>query len=78
MKMNFNIFEDLTDDMNDTSTRYNPEDDTVNKFNLMDTRKNKLMLKDINKLKKMRNVRKIENLNRRKIMGVMYIPVSND
>lgn len=70
--MKFNIFEDLTDDMSDTSTRYDPEDDNINRFNLMDTRKNKLMLKDVNKLKKMRNVRKIENLNRKKILGTMY------
>lgn len=70
--MNFNIFEDLVDDMSNISTRYNPEDDNVNRFNLMDTRKNKLMLRDINKLKKMRNIRKIENMNRRKILGTMY------
>lgn len=76
--MQFKIFESLTDDMSDTSTRYDPENDSVNRFNLMDTRKNKLMLKDINKLKKMRNIRKIENMNRKKILGVMYIPVSDD
>lgn len=76
--MLFNILEDLAGDLSNTSTRYDPENDKVNKFNIMDSRKNKLTLRDINKLKKMRTVRKIENMNRKKILGAMYITPTDD
>lgn len=70
--MDISIFENLSDDIDNTNMRYDPEEDTLNKRNLMDTRKNKLTLKMINKLKKMRVAKNIENINKKKILGIMY------
>lgn len=74
MKFNLfcNLFENLSDDLSNTNMRYNPEEDTINKINLKDTRKNKLTLKMINRLKKMRIAKNIENINKKKILGIMY------
>ena len=77
--MDMKIFEDIADDIDNSSMRYDPQDDTLNKRNIFDTRKNKLTLKMINKLKKMRIAKNIENINKKKLLGLMYTsPAEND
>lgn len=73
--MDINIFNNLSEDLEDSDTYnmlYDPEDDKINKLNITDTRKNKLTLKKLNKLKKMRIAKNIENNNKKQILGIMY------
>lgn len=77
--MNIKIFENLADDLDNSAMRYDPSQDTLNKRNIYDTRKNKLTLRMINKLKKMRIAKNIENINKKKLLGLMYTtPAEND
>lgn len=70
--MDMKIFEDLSDDLDNSNMRYDPEQDKLGKLNITDTRKNKLTLKELNKLKKMRIAKNIENINKKKVLSVMY------
>lgn len=70
--MDMRVFENLVDDLDNSNMRYDPEQDSINKRNILDTRKNKLSLRMINKLKKMRIAKNIENINKKKILGIMY------
>lgn len=51
---------------------YDPNADKINGRNLGDTRKPKLTLRALNRLKKMRAMRKLENLKRQDLLDIMY------
>lgn len=51
---------------------YDPAADEVNVRNINDTRKPALSLKHLNRLKKIRALRKLENLKRQDLLGLMY------
>lgn len=51
---------------------YDPAQDQLNIRKPTDTRKPKLLLKDLNRLKKIRAMRKLEDLKRQELFGVMY------
>jgi hypothetical protein len=51
---------------------YDPAADEVNVRNINDTRKPVLTLKHLNRLKRIRALRKLEDLKRQDLLGVMY------
>lgn len=51
---------------------YNPENDQYQKREPEDTRKSKLTLEELNKLRKIRDIRKAEDIDHRKFVRVMY------
>ena len=51
---------------------YDPAEDRYTRRELSDTRKPKLTLRDLNRLKKMRALKQLEQLQRQDILGVMY------
>lgn len=51
---------------------YDPAQDEVGVRTPSDTRKMKLSLRHINRLKKVRALRKLENLKREDLLGIMY------
>jgi hypothetical protein len=51
---------------------YNPEDDNTTKRKVGDTRKTKLTLKELNKLRKIREIVRAEELEHTKFVKVMY------
>lgn len=58
---------------------YSPEKDNYEKQNIHDTRRPKITLAHLNQLKKMRAAKKLENLVRRDLMGLLYgTPESNE
>lgn len=60
-------------DQNDLNTSlYDPSEDQVGVRNPGETRKNRLSLKHLNRLKKIRALRKLENLKREDLLGIMY------
>lgn len=59
----------------DDATNYDPNNDEIGQAHRDDTRKNdgeRLTLKVLNHLKKMRALKKLENLKRQDILSVMY------
>jgi hypothetical protein len=52
--------------------RYSAEDDEVEKRHLGDTRKPKITLKMLNRLKMIRAAKKLEIMQKQKILGLMY------
>ncbi len=52
--------------------RYDPSEDVLNVRHPDDTRKPKITLRDINRLKKIRAVRKLEQLKKQDFVHVMY------
>ena len=59
-----------TDDEN--SGRYNPKEDSFTQRNPHDSRKPTLTLRRLNRLKKIRATKKLEQLKRENLLGVMY------
>lgn len=51
---------------------YDPAADKLNRRDISDVRKPALPLKVLNRLKKMRALKKLENLKREDLLGVMY------
>ena len=51
---------------------YDPAADEVGVRNPGQTRRQKLTLKNLNRLKKIRALRKLENLKREDLLGIMY------
>jgi len=51
---------------------YDPSEDKLNARRRDDTRKAKVTLKDLNRLKKMRAQKKLENLKREDLLGIIY------
>jgi hypothetical protein len=51
---------------------YDPAEDEVGVRTPSDTRKRRLTLKDLNRLKKIRALRKLEDLKREDLLGIMY------
>lgn len=63
----------------DRSSVYNPMDDWRNTYTKNTTRRPKLTLRHINKLRKMRESRKIDMADREKVWSVMYgMPADNE
>lgn len=56
----------------DQFTRYNPEQDDINTYSITDKRKPHLTLAMLNKLKKIRETKKLEMLKARRLASVMY------
>lgn len=65
------LFE-LHDAIETKSALYDPALDVVNTRHTSDTRKSKLFLTHINKLKKMRELKKLQNIKREDLMSIMY------
>jgi hypothetical protein len=60
-------------DQQDLETAYyDPSEDELETRTPSDTRKQKLTLKHLNRLKKVRALRKLENLKREDLLGIMY------
>jgi hypothetical protein len=58
---------------------YNPEKDQYQKREPEDTRKSKLTLEELNKLRKIRDIRKAEDIEHRKFVRTMYAqPAQSD
>jgi hypothetical protein len=57
---------------------YDPANDRLNRRSLSDTRKPLLTLRQVNKLKKVRALRKLENLKRQDLLGIMYSQPEDD
>lgn len=58
---------------------YRPEEDSITQRGLDDTRKPKVTLRDIRKLKRIRATRKVEQLKRESLYGVIYgAPAGDD
>jgi len=53
---------------------YDPAEDELNIRHTTDTRKPLLTLRHINRLKKMRALKKLEDLKRQDLLGVLYAP----
>lgn len=53
---------------------YDPSQDQVGVRNPGQTRRARLTLKHLNRLKKVRALRKLENLKREDLLGIMYSP----
>lgn len=51
---------------------YDPAEDRFNRRELSDTRKPIITLRHLNRLKKMRALKKLEQLQREDILGIMY------
>jgi hypothetical protein len=51
---------------------YNPESDQENQRKSDDVRKQKLTLKDLNKLRKYRDIKRLEDEEREKVVKMMY------
>lgn len=51
---------------------YSPENDTWQRRNLGDTRKPKLTLEQLNKLRKVREIKRAEEIEHNKFVRVMY------
>jgi len=51
---------------------YSPDQDNYNMQQLSDTRRPRITLRHLNQLKKMRSAKKLENLVRRDVLGLMY------
>ena len=51
---------------------YSPDQDNYNIHQLGDTRRPRVTLRHLNQLKRMRAAKKLENLVRRDILGLMY------
>jgi hypothetical protein len=51
---------------------YNPENDTWQRRNKGDTRKPKLTLEQLNKLRKVREIKRAEEIEHNKFVRVMY------
>lgn len=62
----------------ETNNVYNPAGDHRNQRNLDDTRKPKLTLKHLNKLRKMRELKKVDMKDRREGWETMYGAPSED
>jgi hypothetical protein len=58
--------------------RYSAQDDNVDKMSLGATRKPKVTLKMLNKLKMIRSAKKLEILQKSKLLGIIYAPPSGD
>lgn len=56
----------------DTYSRNDSSENVIDKRKLSDTRKPRLMLKDINRLKKIREVRRLELIQQGKILNIMF------
>jgi hypothetical protein len=60
-------------DQQDINTAlYDPSADQVGVRTPSDTRRQRLSLKHLNRLKKIRALRKLENLKREDLLGIMY------
>lgn len=60
-------------DQKDLNTAiYDPTQDEVGVRNLGQTRRPKLSLRHLNRLKRVRALRKLENLKREDLLGIMY------
>ena len=57
---------------------YNPEKDREATRNMDDTRKSKLTLEALSKLRKYRELKKSENLERKKLASMMYAKSGGD
>ena len=55
-----------------SSGRYSAKDDKLEKANIKDTRKQKITLKMLNRLKMIRAAKKLETLNKSKVLSIMY------
>ena len=51
---------------------YNPEDDKLQRREMSDTRKPKLTLEILNKMRKIRELKRIEEIEHQKFIQVMY------
>lgn len=51
---------------------YDPNEDVLNQKDISQSRSDRLFLKHLNRLKKMRALKKLENLKRQDLLGVMY------
>jgi len=51
---------------------YDPAEDRLNRRSLSDTRKPKLTLRQVNRLKKIRALRRLEDLKRQDLLGLIY------
>jgi hypothetical protein len=58
--------------------RYSAQDDNVDKMSLSNTRKPKVTLKMLNKLKMIRAAKKLEMLQKSKLLGIIYAPPAGD
>ena len=63
---------ELLDQQDYQSAYYDPSTDVVNAKNMNDTRRPILTLKHLNRLKKIRALRKLEDLKRQDLLGIMY------
>jgi hypothetical protein len=66
-----NLFE-LLDQQDYQTAYYDPAADEASVRNINDTRKPVLSLKHLNRLKRIRALRKLENLKRQDLLGIMY------
>lgn len=58
--------------LNEVNGFYNPEDDEFHQAEKLDTRRPKLSLEHLNKLRKMREIRKVEDDDRKEFYKVIY------
>jgi hypothetical protein len=58
--------------------RYTADDDQVEKTHFGDTRKPKITLKMLNKLKMIRAAKKLEMIQKQKVLGIMYANPSEE
>jgi len=54
---------------------YDPSEDKINARKPNDTRKKPLFLKQLNRLKRMRALKKHEDLKRQDLLGILYSPI---
>jgi hypothetical protein len=63
---------ELLDQQDLQTAYYDPATDESNVRNINDQRKPKLSLRMLNRLKRIRALRKLENLKRQDLLGIMY------
>lgn len=63
---------ELLDQQDYQTAYYDPATDEANVHNIGDTRKPTLSLRHLNRLKRIRALRKLENLKRQDLLGIMY------
>jgi hypothetical protein len=63
---------ELLDDQDYKTAYYDPSKDEANIHNIGDQRKPVLTLKHLNRLKRIRALRKLENLKREDLLVIMY------
>ncbi len=63
---------ELLDQQDYSTAYYDPAGDVANVKNMNDTRRPTLTLKHLNRLKRIRALRKLEDLKRQDLLGIMY------